>query len=431
MGIFGLKRREILKKIIAIILTLMLCVSMCGCAQLEYIFTGKEPETPATQQLPIVYERDIEAEIEVEKLTSRQYHTELNGFMKFDFYPNNVTLFYNGMTAKVEPTSIVYAKVIGLDGTNSTWYVAEFESVPFIFEKIGKGENLVIVYADDDKGTTYVVQQTGLTLNSNVELENNLVVDKYNAVELIEENENISSGYYIWNDGGNTYYSQGSKQYVLNKESYAWEEKTWNYPEGTSSVSGVQIWSDGNNIYYSTGTKHLVLNRETDTWENKTWYGFNEIQGYCVWNDGENTFYSKGVAQYVLNAETDTWEIMNWEGFSNISAVNVWSDGNNIYYSQATDQYVLDKETYTWEKSGFNSMPYFNGDTIWTDGQTVYYSAYSLQQVICVDTFSMESKTWGGIGNFSAGFSQETGVWTDGTNHYLTTKNKTYKFIKV
>ncbi len=256
------------------------------------------------------------------------------------------------------------------------------------------------------------------------------------GVDLIKSDDVIVSGYYIWNDGDNTYYSNGSEQYVLNKDSYGWEVKTWNYPEGVTGLGGVQIWTDGEDIYYSSANSQLILNRETSTWEEKSWnfpIDIGELQGYRIWNTEEYTFYSHildGTSyQFVLDKETSTWIAFEWNGFNNINATNVWTDGESYYFSKSTSQYVLDIKTLTWIESEFKNMPYFNGDVIWTDGTHVYYSSSTSQEVLNKKGLIWNPKAWYGIGPFSAGFDSSTGVWTDGENYYLTTNNKTYKFV--
>jgi hypothetical protein len=61
---------------------------------------------------------------------------------------------------------------------------------------------------------------------------------------------------YIWTDGDNIYYSDGSSQYVFDKASSTWTTKTWN---GLASFNGQNIWTDGGHIYYSSGSSQYVL----------------------------------------------------------------------------------------------------------------------------------------------------------------------------
>ena len=420
-----------MKKIISILMVVLLCFGLTGCAELEYIFGQKDK--PEAQELPIIYDKQIVAEIKVEPGIDDEYTTKLNGLMKFDFYPNNVTLSYNGYSVVVEPVSVVQSKVIYQDGRSDVWYVATFNNANFVFDKVSVGTFPVNVYATNDQGTTYVVNAT-LTLTSDKELLNNVVwVEKYNALELINENDVVYSGYYIWNDGNKAYYSNASEQYVFNSATQSWEAVTWNFPSGITGISGVQVWNDGEDVYYFSEQTKLILNKETSTWEYATWtYGGDstDIQTYRMWTDGQFTYCSNGDGrQYKLNKETSTWEKVTWGGFNNVYGTYVWMDAQgNVYYSKSSEQYKLNKETSTWEKSLIGGHPYFNGDVVWTDGQNTYYSSGTYQAVLNKKTRSWQEKTWDGINTFSAGFSSETGVWTDGLNYYLTAKNKTYRF---
>ena len=414
-----------MKKIIALLMAILLCFGLTGCAVFEDLFAPKEEIE--VEKLPQIHDTEIVAEITVAPEEGSEYKTTLSGLMKFDFYPKNVTLSYNGYDAIVEPVSVFQAEVVYLDGTTSTYYVARFNRAEFMFEKVEIGTKPVSVSAYDNEDERYEVY-SDLTLTSDrVLLENIVLAEKYNTLELIDENSKVYSAFYIWTDGENSYYSYDKSHFIFNKTTFSWDEVTWN---GLESLWGSCVWTDGEDIYYTTNTYSYVLNKETSTWEIKTWNGLEFFDGSRIWTDGENIYYSKkGEQQYVLNKETDTWEEKTWGGFSDIHARYVWSDGENFYYSEATHQYILNKETSTWSVSCFATQPYFHGDVIWTDGENVYYSSYTSQQILSKKTNTLKEKTWSGIDKFSAGFSSETGVWTDGENHYLTTKYQTYKFV--
>lgn len=414
-----------MKKIISILMVVLLCFGLTGCAELEYIFGSKD--NSEKEKLPQIYEKQLVAEITVEPGLNDEYKTTLNGLMKFEFYPKNVTLTYNGYSAKVEPVSVVQAEIVYLDGTTAVYYVATFNRAEFMFERVQVGIAPVSVSAETNEGETYSVY-SNLTLTSEKELLENYIFERrYNTLELIDENTKVYSGHYIWSDGENAYYSYDKNNFIFNKTTNTWDEITW---KGLESVWGSHIWTDGDNIYQSTTSGSYVLNKEASTWEKKQWKGLEVFDGSRIWSDGENIYYSKkGETQYVLNKETETWEEKTWGGFSDIHARYVWSDGENIYYSEATHQYVLDKETSTWEVSHFSNQPHFQGDVIWSDGENVYYSAYSSQNVLSKKTKTWKKINWAGIEKFSAGFSSETGIWSDGENYYLTTKYQTYKFV--
>ena len=59
-----------------------------------------------------------------------------------------------------------------------------------------------------------------------------------------------------------------------------WVEKSWS---GLTSFSGAYIWTDGDNVYYSNGTiKQYVLNKSTSTWTAKTWSGLTSFYGQYI-----------------------------------------------------------------------------------------------------------------------------------------------------
>ena len=190
------------------------------------------------------------------------------------------------------------------------------------------------------------------------------------------------SGFAIWTDGENIYYSNGSEQYVLDKSTSTWQAKTWN---GLTNFNSDNIWTDGENIYYSDGnTKQYVLNKSTSTWQAKTWNGLTNFNSDNIWTDGENIYYSDGnTKQYVLNKSTSTWQAKTWNGLTNFNSDNIWTDGENIYYSFTGNQYVLEKATSTWTEktwrlgqSGNYDKLYdlLKGNNIWTDGENIYYN---------------------------------------------------------
>lgn len=178
-----------MKKIITILLALLLCFGLTGCATLDYIFNGeKEPAEP--EPLPLIYERKIVSEITLEDKENGYYQASLNGMIKFDYFPKEIALFLNGNIANVEPESVVYANVVANDNTTSTWYVATFKNETFNFPSISAGTSNVTVYAEDTKGTMYVTPTT-LTITSEKALYSCTVYD-----------ENSDAEYCLLNDFG-------------------------------------------------------------------------------------------------------------------------------------------------------------------------------------------------------------------------------------
>lgn len=233
-----------MKKIITLLMALLLCVCATGCAELEYIFgPNKKPEV---QVLPTIYERKIVAEAKIEEDNAGFYKATLNGMVKFDFYPNNITLLCNGYTSAVEPESIVYANVVSNNNTYSFWYVATFNYAQFNFEKLSVGTFPLVVYAEDDKGTMYVVQTT-LTLTSSKNLTGNVIYDEksniefklfndigltngsiyYNVLGENFENYVSSGGYYVKLENEKTTHAQGDRIILQKAECFGFIFKGW------------------------------------------------------------------------------------------------------------------------------------------------------------------------------------------------------------
>lgn len=219
----------------------------------------------------------------------------------------------------------------------------------------------------------------------------------------------------VWFDGENVCYSPNQlNHYNLNGDTWVKAE----YGGDNASL----LWTDGTNIYKSFYNTDYVLNKETGTWEEKTWNGFNTFTGDDVWTDGENIYCSNngdGTQWYVLNKETDTWETKTWYGLTNIYATHIWTDGTNIYHG---DTHVLNKETDTWEEKTWNIS--FSGAWVWTDGTNTYYSSSSgtYQYILNGDTW--EAITWEGLSNIDAWY-----LWSDGTNIYYSNPNNGEQYI--
>jgi hypothetical protein len=213
-----------------------------------------------------------------------------------------------------------------------------------------------------------------------------------------------------------------------------WIEKTWN---GLSNFYGIDIWTDGTNIYYSHSDTQYVLNRETDTWIEKTWYGYlmrrGGFGGSDIWTDGTNIYYSSGSWQYVLNQETDTWTEKEWNGLSYFYGADVWTDGTNIYYSTYDDggaNLILDKATSTWSEISITEDVYgdefhFYGAYTWTDGTNIYIAdingsdAYAFNKNTRIATLKQNWRD--SEANFSC-------VWNDGNNIYASNGNDSQKY---
>ena len=241
------------------------------------------------------------------------------------------------------------------------------------------------------------------------------------------------SGYNIWTDGENIYYSNDTKQYVLNRETSTWEPKTWN---GLTAFYGEDIWTDGNDIYYSYGANQYVFNRETSTWEPKYWYGLTSFDGHDIWTDGENIYYSYLTEQYVLKLSENFilyWEPKTWNGLTSFVNNKIWTDGYDIYYVESKgvstgvkDYYVLNRETSTWELKTLNGLDAFYYNSIWTDGENIYYSYDAHHVVFNREASTWEPKTWNGLTRFYGEY-----IWTDGENIYYSRNTDQYKLTKL
>lgn len=197
-----------------------------------------------------------------------------------------------------------------------------------------------------------------------------------------------------------------------------WKQKTWS---GLTSFDGNGVWTDGTDIYYSNGTLQYVLNKDTSTWTTKTWSGLNNIVGYKIWTDGQNIYSSNLYNQYVLNKSTSTWSVKTWSGLTEFHGERIWTDGTDFYYSSEAEQYVLDKDTSTWRIKTWSGLTSFYGSRIWTDGTDFYYSSGSEQYVLDKATSTWSVKTWSGLTSFNG-----LGIWTDGTDIYISTTSTQY-----
>ena len=84
---------------------------------------------------------------------------------------------------------------------------------------------------------------------------------------------------------------------MLDKSTSTWTAKTW---KGLTNFDVSYLWTDGDNIYYSNGTSQYVLDKSTSTWTTKTWTGLTDFNGARGWTDGKNIYgsdYNKG---YIL-----------------------------------------------------------------------------------------------------------------------------------
>ena len=219
------------------------------------------------------------------------------------------------------------------------------------------------------------------------------------------------SGEYIWTDGTNTYYSDGSTvNYALFGD--IWYPGTWS-GSNQPTIYGQHVWTDGTNTYYSNDYDQYKFN--VNTWESMTWTGLTNFSGQYIWTDGTDIYYSYYSNQYKLNGTT--WESMTWNKSSFVGQF-IWTDGVNIYYSNDSSQWVLNNGN--WEDMTWSGGPYLSGNRIWTDGTNTYYS-YGYNQYKLNGT-TWENMSWSGLTYF-----QGYDIWTDGINIYYSYGSSQYK----
>ena len=236
----------------------------------------------------------------------------------------------------------------------------------------------------------------------------------------------------IWIYNNNICYSEGTTQFIYNKETGQWTQQSWSVP--TSGFDGSDIWTDGNDIYCSYSTENLgkysfVLDKNTPfTWLHKTW---NErptsLCGAQVLLYNNKVFYLSGDYRILINS--DTW----WKAEENCNpffltgfsypdnAKNIWTDGLNFYFSSIEMQYKFNASTQEWEKIHWKNNNNFNGYQVWLDyNNNVYCESYRLSydQTILGATYN-GSHSWEYISpthQYSSFVLDGSGehVWSDG-----------------
>jgi hypothetical protein len=153
--------------------------------------------------------------------------------------------------------------------------------------------------------------------------------------------------------------------------------ETWNIP----NMTGKAVWHslDNNHIYYSEGTRQYELNKDTNTWVEKSWSGLTDFDGWNVWHDKDNegnaiTYYSDGIEKQYYLDENGVWQTKTWD--NNVPVVNAlkgeraWQSQNNedftewsTYFSTNDKIYNLYKDENTWKE--LEDAPYsFEGEDV-------------------------------------------------------------------
>lgn len=242
-------------------------------------------------------------------------------------------------------------------------------------------------------------------------------------------------GEYVWSDGSNTYYSNGSEHYVLDKSTRTWLPKLWNNPDVAESLSGANVWHFKGETYYSLDfSNNYKLNTSTGDWERVTWSSPSNISSFAgayIWSDGDNAYFSKNAIQYVLDTNTNSWIQKTWNGMSSFSGDDVWFDDGHIYWND----YILDKATATWSQVTWNGLSRFSGKGIWHAGNDLYYSygnysnqyVYnrSLEKWVAIEEWQVLPDSEHPYGTTLGSFSASS-IWTDGENIY----NRAYHILE-
>lgn len=231
---------------------------------------------------------------------------------------------------------------------------------------------------------------------------------------------NSVDGRYVWTDGDNYYYSLNANQYMLNKDTNAWEAVTWTFADGISTnIFGRYVWTDGENVYYNSGSpndRSLYLDKETKTWYPKTWTGLTGFSGDDIWHRGDNIYYSNGSDHYELNIATSTWSAKTWYGdlVDNNNQIRfygnyIWHIDDICYYSSLYgDQYVLEPESDTWETMTWvGDYTTFSRVDVWNIGNRYYVSSGTNQYELIDGTNQWIEKTWNGLTSLDGIFIKE------------------------
>ena len=247
--------------------------------------------------------------------------------------------------------------------TNHTIYLALWEKLDFI--QLNSDSLCTNLWVDADNNI-YGISSDATPKNYKFNKETNTWVE-ISMTGFTLTSANVD---YIWNDGTNTYFSDGRKQYQFNNDTFEWTIKEWNM-----HLIRAYIWDDGTNIYYSIGASHYLLNKESNTWNSIEFKGVVEFNGSDVKKLGNNAYYITADKQYVLDKSLNMWNEVIWNNNpANFSPDRVWSDGSHIYYSIYGSNYELDLATSTWiTKTWTNCGGCLNGREIRKVEDDIYF----------------------------------------------------------
>ncbi len=233
---------------------------------------------------------------------------------------------------------------------------------------------------------------------------------------------------YVWTLNGNVidfaeYPIFADVIFIAKTEISSLKAQSWN---GLSNFSGPDVWYFEDNVFYSSGSQQYRLNKETLTWELKTWTGFSPLYGSNVFHLGENVYYLRNRDHYILNKETLIWEPKVWTGLSSsLEYYSIFSDGNVAYLIDVSTIYKLDEENSccyyltTFPNSYIHSM-YGSSDFFVNDG-LLYYS-YKPENIDIF--FDLEKGEWLNFSWNTPSYFRGYGIWRYKDNLYYSYGNK-------
>lgn len=321
-----------------------------------------------------------------------------------------------------------------LDTTTGTWIEAPF----YVYSKANIWH--------DHLGNTYSSSIVGAStrVNKRLDRQTNSWVDvEFHGLE-------IKAANHIWNDGVDTYYSYGTRQYVLDVQTYTWTKVSYLAPY--RGLYAPHIFEHDGYYYFvagyygaipalrETGPVEYRYNVATNTWEAYEW---NVYPILGVWEHNGVKYgtlsHAIGVSErpYYLDDTTMEWKPMTWSGLPHADIPfkrGIWKDSDGtVYYS---DNYDGDNEQYklvysnVWQSVSWGSNYPRSGGDVWHEGNNVYYSGTSTWQYY-LDRSSMtwKDKSWFFPADSSASLSDVMGnqIWHFKGNTYLSIGSRSYK----
>ena len=240
-------------------------------------------------------------------------------------------------------------------------------------------------------------------------------------------------GFRVWTSGTNVFYSTyGNKNFILDKKTFTWLEKTWLTDEGEEiNLSCNYIVSDGEDVFYTQGEDSCyILDRENLVWKKITMENAPDyyMQKEESWTDGKTLYNGK----YRLNKETFTWEYMEkWTTIPNRQYI--WTDGINTYLNWDENSYILNTEKLEWIPKTIkigNVTESFADVYIYCDGiNTYHFSQFyrGLLYIYDIETSSLREKIITEENSMERSFDARK-IWTDGENFYYSYDNDQFIF---